>query len=101
MLLTATLVNTMSRSIRWRRECSDVIRRRIEEASQITLYIVHQTGPTGFIVKEDGRSKKLKVWAQRVHVMFTHDIFQVLLGDPHRCSCFGSLDKEPCVHILW
>lgn len=75
----------MARSVRWRRECSDIVRRRIEEALQITLYIVHQTGPTGFIVKEDGRSKKMKVY----------------LGDPHRCTCFGALDKEPCVHILW
>lgn len=55
----------MARSVRWRRECSDIVRRRIEEALQITLYIVHQTGPTGFIVKEDGRSKKMKVVFKR------------------------------------
>lgn len=77
MLLTATLVNTMARSVRWRRECSDIVRRRIEEALQITLYIVHQTGPTGFIVKEDGRSKKMKVY---LNVEYCLNIKNVLDG---------------------
>ena len=51
----------MARSVGWRRECNDVVYRRIEEALEVTLYIVHQTGPTGFVVKEEGRAKKLKV----------------------------------------
>lgn len=64
MLLTATLVNTMARSVGWRRECSNTVRRRIEEALQVKLYIVHQVGPTGFILKEDGRTKKQNVGCQ-------------------------------------
>jgi len=56
----------MARSVGWRRECNDVVHRRIEEALEVTLYIVHQTGPTGFVVKEEGRAKKLKVSPTRV-----------------------------------
>ena len=51
----------MARSVGWLRECSDTVRRRIEEALQVKLYIVHQVGPTGFILKEDGRTKKQNV----------------------------------------
>lgn len=72
MLLTATLVNTMARSVNWRRECNDTVRRRIEEALQLTLYIVHQTGPTGFVVKEDGRAKKLKVYRTMYRVIILY-----------------------------
>ena len=79
-LLTATLVNTMARSVRWRRECSDIVRRRIEEALQITLYIVHQTGPTGFIVKEDGRSKKMKVLIECIPTITRNCVFHACLS---------------------
>lgn len=51
----------MSRSVQWRRKQPEVVARRAEEALQKTLYIVHQTGPTGFVVKEDGKEQKFKV----------------------------------------
>ena len=50
----------VARSVTWRRICPDEVERRIDEASQVTLYILHQTGPTGFVLKEEGK-KKVKV----------------------------------------
>lgn len=51
----------MSRSVSWRRVCSDPINTRIEEAYEKIIYIVHQTGPTGFVLKQEGEEKKFKV----------------------------------------
>lgn len=52
-----------TRGVAWRRVCPDGVTRQLEEATRMTLYIVHQTGPTGFFLKEDGARKKLKVTA--------------------------------------
>lgn len=51
----------MSRSVGWRRTCPDQIFRRIEQALEARCYILRDTGPTGFLVKEDGNDKKYKV----------------------------------------
>eukprot|EP00731_Ephydatia_muelleri_P007698 Em0004g36a len=58
----------------------------MSQAVQATLYILHQTGPTGFLLKEEGSPKKLKV----------------CLGNTHECSCPAFIkEKELCLHILW
>lgn len=41
-----------SRSVSWRRLCNDTVSKRIDEALQTVIYIVHQTGPTGFVLKQ-------------------------------------------------
>ena len=51
----------MSRQVPWRRSCPDVVSRRIEQANQARIYLLRETGPTGFLVKEDGVEKKFKV----------------------------------------
>ena len=51
----------MSRSVSWRRVCPDQVIRRIEQALEARCYILRETGPTGFLVKEDGNEKKYKV----------------------------------------
>jgi len=51
----------MSRQVPWRRTCPDVVSRRIEEANQARIYLLRDTGPTGFLLKEDGVEKKFKV----------------------------------------
>ena len=51
----------MSKPAVWRRVCPEVVKNRMSQALQATLYILHQTGPTGFLLKEDGTPKKLKV----------------------------------------
>lgn len=54
----------MARRIPWRRLCPDVVANRIEEASQARIYLLRETGPTGFLLKEDGLDRKFKVWLQ-------------------------------------
>lgn len=73
----------MARSVPWRRACPDQLDRCFEEAARVTLYIVHQTGPTGFILKEDGSRKKVKVLVHddNVHVRDCHS-YQVTI----RCT---------------
>lgn len=51
----------VTRSVAWRRLCPEELKSCLDEASRITLYIVHQTGPTGFILKDDSTKKKIKV----------------------------------------
>lgn len=46
----------MSRGVSLRRMCSYIVSQRIEEALSATVYIVHQAGPTGFVLKQ-GESK--------------------------------------------
>ncbi|KAK3716946.1 hypothetical protein QZH41_014638 [Actinostola sp. cb2023] len=76
----------MSRQVPWRRSCPDVVSRRIEQANQARIYLLRETGPTGFLVKEDGVEKK----------------FKVFLGDLHSCTCSTFMkEKELCIHILW
>lgn len=50
-----------TRSVAWRRCCPEEVSRCFDESARLTLYIVHQTGPTGFILKQDGVRKKVKV----------------------------------------
>ena len=51
----------MSRSVSWRRICPDTVKRRIEEALNARFYILRETGPTGFLVKQDESDKNFKV----------------------------------------
>jgi len=76
----------MARSVSWRRICPDQVSRRIEQALEARFYILRETGPTGFLVKEDEHDKKLKVF----------------LGDPNSCTCSTFMkERELCIHILW
>ena len=47
-------------SVTWRRTCPEEVSRRMERALEATLYILHQTGPVGFVVKQEGVGKKHK-----------------------------------------
>ncbi|XP_071477687.1 E3 ubiquitin-protein ligase Zswim2-like [Diadema antillarum] len=74
------------RSVLWQRTVSDAVSWHQDEAQSATIYILRETGPTGFLLKEEGESKKIKV----------------LLGDPHKCTCSVFLrEKELCKHICW
>ena len=50
-----------TRSVSWRRSCNDVVSNRIDEALNCTVYILQQTGPTAFILKQDRVNKRHKV----------------------------------------
>ena len=51
----------VARSVSWRRICPEDVANRMDEALRVTFYIVHQAGPTAFILKEEGAGKKAKV----------------------------------------
>lgn len=55
----------MSRSVSWRRLCTDLVSERIQEALHSVVYILHQTGPTGYVIKKEGEDKKHKVTQQQ------------------------------------
>jgi E3 ubiquitin-protein ligase ZSWIM2 len=62
----------MSRIVQYRREISDSCSWHQDQALNSTIYILYQTGPTGFLLKEeDSDHKNLKVF----------------LGDVHSCTC--------------
>ena len=50
----------MARSVSWRRSCPEGVRRTIEELQNVTIYLLHQSGPTGFVVKMEKSDKKFK-----------------------------------------
>ncbi|XP_061186104.1 E3 ubiquitin-protein ligase ZSWIM2-like isoform X2 [Saccostrea echinata] len=76
----------MSRSVAWRRTCNDLVFWRQCQALDSTIYILRETGPTGFLLKEEGEAKPVKVF----------------LGDPHSCTCSNFMkDRDLCKHICW
>jgi len=76
----------MSRSIPWRRTCSDAVSWHQDEALSATIFILREIGPTGFLLKDDAEEKKVRV----------------LLGDRHSCSCSQfTKERDLCKHICW
>lgn len=64
----------MARSIPWRRRCPGDVAVRAELAQRATLYIVHQSGPTAFLVQEEsGKERKAKVCVPVHTNMYGHD----------------------------
>lgn len=51
----------MSRSCPYRREISDACNWHQEQALNTNMFILSQSGPTGFLVKEENDSKNYKV----------------------------------------
>ena len=51
----------MSRSVSWRRLRNFTVETLIDEALQSVMYIVNQTGPTGFMIKQERADKKITV----------------------------------------
>lgn len=51
----------MARSVPWRRTCNDLVFWRQTQAQNATIYILRETGPTGFLLKEEGETKPCKV----------------------------------------
>ena len=69
----------MSRSCPYRREISDACNWHQEQALNSSIYILSQTGPTAWILKEENEAKNHKVF----------------LGDIHNCMLkyFNSFNK--------
>ncbi|XP_066544623.1 E3 ubiquitin-protein ligase ZSWIM2 [Amia ocellicauda] len=69
------------------RKClNDLVSWHQDQALNTTILILRESGPTGFLLKEEGESKSFKVY----------------LGDPHTCTCPAFLkEKDLCRHICW
>ncbi|CAF0729721.1 unnamed protein product [Didymodactylos carnosus] len=77
----------MSRSIPYRLECSEKCLQSQEDALNSTIYILRQTGPTAFVIKDEADSQRT---------------YKVFLGDPHQCSCpLFQKERELCKHLCW
>lgn len=72
---------SMLRSVPWVSKPSPVTLERMREAESARLFVVHEVGPTSFVIRSEG--------AQR---------YTVRLGDPNSCSVCGS--NELCVHVV-
>ena len=71
---------------RYRREVSEACNWHQDQALNSQIYILYQSGPTGFILKEEEEQKN----------------FKVFLGDNHTCTCaVFKKEKDLCKHICW
>jgi len=61
---------SIARSVAWRRTCPDVTAQRTEQVLQSTIYILHEIGPTAFVLKEEESKKKVKVWSFDFFIFF-------------------------------
>ena len=52
----------MSRSVSWRRTCTDAASWSQDQASNTTIYILRNLGPTSFLLKEEDEEKNFKVF---------------------------------------
>ncbi|ELU10326.1 hypothetical protein CAPTEDRAFT_43242, partial [Capitella teleta] len=69
-----------------RRVNSDACSWHQDQALDTTILIMRQTGPTGFLLKEEGEAK----------------CFKVFLGDIHSCTCpTFKKEKDLCKHVCW
>ncbi|KAJ3065367.1 E3 ubiquitin-protein ligase Zswim2 [Podochytrium sp. JEL0797] len=101
----------MLRSAPYRRTCPDHIKTRIESASKLRLYVVQETGPMAFIVKESltplDESPPLLTEESEAHSIpklksEKSKSFKVALGSYQSCNCHAFLtENDLCVHILW
>ena len=66
----------MARRVPWRRVCPDVVASRIDEAIQARIYLLRETGPTGFLLKEDGSDRKLKVCFRKFNYFYLNNCSQ-------------------------
>lgn len=46
---------------KWRNTCPDALLTRLENVAETRFYLLRQTGPTGFLVKEHDGETKFKV----------------------------------------
>lgn len=80
----------MSRSVPWRNKPTNLITQMLPVASEYKLYLVHETGPTSFVFKDDNDNKF------KVRIV---DI-KVSIGSIITCSC-GIVQNDHCIHTLY
>ena len=94
----------MSRSLPYRLECPEKCLQAQTDAMNSTFFLLRQTGPTAFVLKEDDERLykvvlKDRVSDARYRLLLQHQVF---LGDQHQCNCpLFQRDREVCKHICW
>ncbi|KAI8842972.1 hypothetical protein BC829DRAFT_297983 [Chytridium lagenaria] len=110
----------MSREVPWRRSCPEVLKARIQEASQAHLYVVQEQGPMAFVLRDDSdRSSASNAKPadasnegsttgtitgseRRASLNSLATKVKVGLGSRHTCTCSTFTgESELCIHILW
>lgn len=51
----------MARVSSWQRTSSDAVSWHQDQAMNATIYIIRESGPTGFVLKEEGEPKTFRV----------------------------------------
>ena len=51
----------MSRKVVWQKSPSDNVSWQQDQALSATIFLLHELGPTSFLLKENGSEKKYKV----------------------------------------
>ena len=79
----------MSRSVSWRRMCTEEVSKRINETLQSTIYILNQTGPAAFVLTQEGVDKKFKVCICIIYIYIY--IIYICLSGTHTNNCLDTL----------
>ncbi|UJR20677.1 hypothetical protein I4U23_023798 [Adineta vaga] len=76
----------MARSVPYRVECSQKCLQAQNNALNSTFFILRQTGPAAFIIRDENDERT----------------FKIFLGDPHQCTCSTfQRNQDLCKHICW
>ncbi len=67
----------MARSVAWRRSASDTVSWRQDQALNTTIFILRNTGPTGFLLQEEGETKPFKVKLFKTLNLLKHSIIKI------------------------
>lgn len=70
----------MAKSCAYRKDISDACNWHQDEALNSTIYILYQTGPTGFLLKEEGESKNFKVYLREYNQKLISILIKFLLN---------------------
>jgi hypothetical protein len=73
------------RQAAWRPKPPPAVKEMVQSLSDTHLFVVHRSGPTSFLIKEEGSEVKLKV----------------TVGLTPSCTCAGGGKcEELCIHIM-
>jgi len=90
----------MSRAVPWVTQPSDIVKASIEAAKRKSFFILKQSGPTSFFLRDGGTKREQQ--AEGNGGSSSKNEYKVTLGAVHSCTCFGfRKEKSLCRHICW
>ncbi|KAI8808476.1 hypothetical protein BJ742DRAFT_869168 [Cladochytrium replicatum] len=91
----------MSRELPWRdrSRCPIKVLSRLDQAQQIRMFVVQESGPMAFVVRDSSSSSDHESEGSSTA---RAKKYKVALGSRQTCSCPTFLtENDLCVHILW